>query len=580
MTITRRRAVQMLAAAPAVGAIAPAFAARPLLDPNGPAARELKAALGDKLLTVTSPLAECVKAKGAGADELFARIQNPYWLGDEPGLTQTLGWTEAWTSQPSPLAVAAESAADIARAVEIARRHDLKLAIKGGGHSYYGNSNAAGSLLIWTRRMDAVELHDSFAPVGAPVGSAGVPAVSVGAGAIWGRVHYRVMVEGGRYVQGGGCLTVGVSGFVMGGGFGSLSKSFGTGASNLLEAELVTADGQVRVVSAHREPELFFALRGGAGGSFGVVSRMTLRTDPLPATIGAVLFSVEAKNDAAWAKLATRMVDVYADRLFEPRWGEQIRFGPGRRISVAMLFHGLTKAEAEAVWAPFFAGIRAAPADYGWREEPVVIATPGRRFWDPEFLRSLPGVVLPDSRPDSPDANVFWATNKGEAAQVLHAYESAWLPQGLLAKERRPALVDALIAASRDWNVSLHTNKGMAGGDPAAIARVRETAMNPAVCDAFALLICAADAPPGYPGIPGHEPDVAQGRKEKALVKAAMAPIRRLVPDAGAYVSEADYFQADWQRAFWGGNYGRLLAAKRRYDQAGVFTGHQTVGSA
>lgn len=578
MTITRRRAVQMLAAAPALGAVGPALARQPL-DPNGAAARELKAALGDKLLSVTSPLAECVKAKGAGADALFGRIQNPYWLGDEPGLTQTLGWTEAWTSQPSPLAVAAETAADIAKAVEIARRHDLKLAIKGGGHSYYGNSNAAGSLLIWTRRMDAVELHDAFAPVGAPAGSAGVPAVSVGAGAIWGRVYRKVMVEGGRYVQGGGCLTVGVAGFVMGGGFGMLSKTYGTGASNLLEAEVVTADGQVRIVSAHRDPELFFAFRGGAGGSFGVVSRMTLRTDPLPETIGAVLFSVEAKSDVAWAKLATQMVDFYADRLFEPRWGEQIRFGPGRRISVAMLFHGLSKGEAEAVWAPFLDAIRAAPGDYGWREEPVVIAAPGGRFWDPSFLRSLPGVVLPDSRPDAPDNNLFWATNKGEAAQVLHAYESAWLPQGLLAPDRRAALVGALMGASRDWSLSLHTNKGMAGGHPAAIARTRETAMNPAVCDAFALLICAADAPPAYPGIPGHEPDVAQSRKEKALVKAAMAPIRRLVPDAGAYVSEADYFQRDWQRAFWGENYGRLLAAKRRYDPAGVFTGHQTVGS-
>ena len=108
---------------------------------------------------------------------------------------------------------------------------------------------------------------------------------------------------------------------------------------------------------------------------------------------------------------------------------------------------------------------------------------------------------------------------------------------------------------------------------------MRETATNPAVCDAFALLICAADAPPAYPGIPGHEPDVAQGAKEKAAVQRAMAAIRRLVPDAGAYVSEADYFQQDWQRAFWGENYARLLKAKRRYDPGNLFTAHQTVGS-
>lgn len=578
MTFTRRQTIGLLAATPALGAAR--LSARAPLDPDGAAARELKAALGAKVIVPQSPLAACVAAGGAGADPLFKTLQNPYLLGDDPALTQTLGWTGAWTSQPSPLAVAAESAADIARAVDIARGHHLRVAIKGGGHSYYGNSNAAGSLLIWTRKMDAVAIHDAFVPAGAPTGIAGVEAVSVGAGALWGRVYRKVMVEAGRYVQGGGCLTVGVAGFVSGGGFGSLSKSFGTGASNLIEAEVTTADGRTRIVSAHQEPELFFALRGGAGGTFGILSRLTLRTDPLPPTIGAVQFSVLAETDAAWRALVARVIALYADKLFEPRWGEQLRFGPGRRLSVTMMFHSIAQAEAAAIWQPFFDALRAEPDVYRWRQEPLVIATAARHFWDPAFLRSLPDVVLPDSRPDAPQANIFWSSNLSEAGQVLHAYESAWMPAALLAPNRQGALADALVAASAEWSVTLHCNKGMAGGDPAAIARTRETAMNPAACDAFALLICAADAPPAYPGIAGHEPDVALGAKEAAAVRRAMAPIRRLVPDAGAYVSEADYFQKDFQRAFWGGNYARLMAAKRTYDPTNLFTAHQTVGSA
>lgn len=308
-------------------------------------------------------------------------------------------------------------------------------------------------------------------------------------------------------------------------------------------------------------------------------SRLTLRTEPLPATIGAIVFEVEARSEAAWRTLVERTIAFYADALFEPRWGEQFRFAPGRRLSATMVFHDLTQDEVKTLWKPFLDAIRAAPDDYAWRSEPGVIAAPARRFWDPAFLRSVPNVVLADSRPNASEANVFWASNLGEAGQVLHAYESAWLPQALLRPEGQPRLADALVEASRSWSVSLHTNKGLAGGDPAAIARTRATAMNPAACDAFALLICAADAPPGWPGIPGHEPDVAQGRKEKAAVARAMAPIRRLVPDAGAYLSEADYFQRDWQRAFWGDNYPRLLAAKRRYDPTDLFTAHQTVGS-
>ena len=537
---------------------------------------ELRARVGDRLFRVRSPLAEVVKAGGAGADELFARIQNPYLLGDEPGLTQTLGWVDGWTSQPSDFAVAAESAADVAAAVNFARKHGVRLVVKGGGHSYFGNSNAANSLLVWTRRMRGIDLHDAFVPQGSPGGATGVPAVSIGAGAIWGQVYDAVAVKGGRYVQGGGCLTVGVAGFVQGGGFGSLSKRFGTGASNLLEAEIVTADGRVRIVNAQREPELFFALRGGGGGTFGVVTRVTLRTDPLPEMLGAVLFKVSAKSDKAWRSLVAKIIEFYSSILFNPDWGEQLRF-EDRELSINMLFHGLSADRAKAIWRPFLDWVAASPEAYSMGGEPLVLAVPGRQFWNPDFLRSLPGVVLPDDRAGTSASNIFWASNRDEAAQVLHAYQSAWLPQGLLSPERQGVLVDALVAAAAEWTVTLHMNKGMAGGSPEALARVRQTATNPEVLDAFALVIVAAEEGPAWPGIPGHEPDVEKGRRQAAGVTRAMAPIRRLVPNAGAYMSEADYFQKDWKRAYWGGNYARLAAAKRTYDPRGIFTGHHMV---
>lgn len=543
-----------------------------------PAWDELRSRVGERLIPIDSPLAAAARSGGLGADALFKALKNPYYLGDDPSLTQTLGWVDAWTSQPSLMAVAAEGAADVAAAVDFARRHNLRLVVKGGGHSYFGNSNAANSLLVWTRRLDGVDLHDSFIPQGAPPGVAGEQAVSVGSGAIWGRVYDAVAAKGGRYVQGGGCLTVGVAGFVQGGGFGSLSKQFGTGAANLIEAEVVTADGRVRTVNAYRDPDLFFALRGGGGGTFGVVTNLTLRTHPLPSTIGAAMLAVEAGSGPAWRALVERMIAFYASDLFNPAWGEQLRFTPGRRLQATMVCHGLSQEQIETAWRPLLDWVAERGADYRLESPPAFIAIPGEKFWDPSFLRSMPGgLVLQDPRPGASPDDIFWASNLGEAGQVLNAFQSAWLPSRLLEPERQSSLVDALIAASKEWDVSLHTNKAIGGGSRYALEATAQTSTNPEVLDAFALLICAADGPPAWPGIPGHEPDVARGRREAAGVARAMQPIRALAPNAGAYVSEADYFQRDWQRAYWGEHYRRLSQIKRKYDPDNLFHGHHTV---
>src|SRR5271157_5901907 len=125
-------------------------------------------------------------------------------------------------------------------AVNFARKNNLRLVVKGGGHSYQGTSNAADSLLIWTRHMDSVVLHDAFLGAGCAGSAEPQPAVSVEPGAIWGHVYNEVTTKGGRYVQGGGCMTVGVAGLIQGGGFGSYSKAYGMAAASLLEAEVVT----------------------------------------------------------------------------------------------------------------------------------------------------------------------------------------------------------------------------------------------------------------------------------------------------------------------------------------------------
>ena len=585
----RRRLLQLAAApllSPVLARAAPAATAglsrvRPG-DPAWPSAaawQRFGAELQGALLPVRSPWPACIATPAsAQCAQLFKAAKNPYYLGDEVALTQTLGWVDAWTSAPSVYAVAARNAADVAAAVNFARENRLRLAVKGGGHSYQGTSNAPDSLLVWTRKMDAMQLHDAFVPQGCTAAPA--RAVSVGAGALWAHAYDAVTTRGGGYVQGGGCMTVGVAGLVQSGGFGSFSKAFGLAAAGLLEAEVVTADGAVRIANACTHPDLFWGLKGGGGGSLGVVTRLTLRVHPLPETFGAVNFTVRAGSDAAYRRLVGLVLDFYSGSLMNPHWGEQIRFRPGNVLGVSMVFQGLERSQAVAVWQPFLDALAAAPQDFSIDFAPLkIVSTSAREFWSPTLVKRTLGFISRDDRPGAPAGNVFWPGDQGQAGQFLHGYQSAWLPASLLAEDKRKSLADALFAASRHWPVSLHFNKGLAGAPEAARTAARDTAINPAAVDAFALVISGAGEQPAYPGVVGHEPNRAEARQRTQSIERAMNELRKVAPQPGSYVSESNYFEPDWQRSFWGANYERLLAVKNKYDPEGLFFVHHGVGS-
>src|ERR1700684_1990314 len=264
-------------------------------------------AVGGRLSKIVSPWEAAAKAPDNPATvSLFKAVRNSFHNSETPAFTQSLGWIDAWISKPSEYMVAAESAADVAEAVKFATAHNLRLVVKGGGHSYLGGSNAPESLLIWTKPMRAIELHDAFVPQGCEGRTAPQHAVSIGAGAMWVEAYDAVTTKAGRYVQGGGCTSVGVAGLVQSGGFGSMSKGFGTAAAGLLEAEIVTADGVVRTVNACLDPELFWALKGGGGGSWGVVTRLTLRAHELPEFFGYVGGTIKAASDAPFRAFVGR----------------------------------------------------------------------------------------------------------------------------------------------------------------------------------------------------------------------------------------------------------------------------------
>jgi len=159
--------------------------------------------------------------------------------------------------------VRAEALSDVVETIKFARAHDLTLRPRSGGHSYVGVSTGAGAIQLDLTRMRWVRYD------------AGVATVQAGARLF--DVH-DTLDGHGRTIPTGTCPTVGVSGLTLGGGVGVESRLLGLTCDTLTEAVVVTADGAVHRTSASREPSLFWALRGGGGGNFGVVTRYTFRT--------------------------------------------------------------------------------------------------------------------------------------------------------------------------------------------------------------------------------------------------------------------------------------------------------------
>ena len=549
--------------------------------PNAARWRELERAVGGNLVRPGPLTGVCASApNGDSCRELVQNLHNPFFIGDQVSGTQVSGWLGAWTPAPSAWAVAARTAADVVAAVNFARVHNLRLVVKGGGHSYQGTSNAADSLLIWTRAMNAIQLHESFVAKGCAHVQEPTPAVTVETGAMWIDVYDAVTTKGGRYAQGGGCTSVGVAGLIQSGGFGSFSKRYGTAAGSLLEAEVVTADGALRTVNACRDPELFWAIKGGGGGSMGVLTRVTLRTHELPERFGAVGARIKAASAVAFERLIARFVDFYAGSLCDPHWGEQASIRPDDTLRLSFVSEGLDTPQQTAIWQPFFDWVDASPDDFTFSEPRWIGSTPARGWWDVEGRRRRGSdAMIADGRPGAPSHHAWWDGDKEQVGAFLHGYDSLWVPATLLRPEERPRLVQALIAASRHMDVGLHFNKGLAGAPADAIAAARDTATNPGVIDAFALALIATGDAAQYPGLPGRAPIGAEARHNATAVDQATAELRKVAPNAGSYVSESNYFNSSWQESFWGSNYARLRAAKAKYDPDGLFIVHHGVGS-
>lgn len=513
-----------------------------------------------------------------------ARLFNPWFLEEQPGATQSTGMYRAWESTASEYAIAARSVADIVAGVDFARENKVRLVVKGTGHDYYGRSTGPRrSLLLWTHHMRGVTVHRKFVPDGAPEGTEAVAAVTTRAGNRWLEA-YKAASANGLYIQGGGCTSVGAcGGFALGGGFGSFSKRYGSGAAGVLEMTVVIANGSVVTANEYQNPDLYWALRGGGGGTFGVVTSMTVLAHPEPKISGWISGPIVAKSDRAFEELLRAYLDFCANTLSTPTWGEGVILNPDYGMATTMntglnvmqigtTFLDIPTDQAEAAWEKFLGPLRSRPQDFDVNVK--FSAKPFALRWKPTTQEAIF-----DDRPQAPKGYFWWKGNASEVAAYWGGYDGRGVPFSMTQGANAAVLAKALFDASRTSLILWQTNKALYGEHPEARRRDKSTSINPAVFNNIAFITIGAWRQGKYPGIKGHEPIASESQSQFDGVMSASAILRAVTEDGGSYSNEGNYFEEDWRRQFWGSNYPRLLQIKRKYDPTNLFTVHKGVGS-
>lgn len=280
--VSRRRALGLLGGAGAAGLLAACSTSR------SPSPRPTRTA--QPLPTVGLPTAP---AHAASADwaALARKLHGALRRDRDPGYVDAYRLFDPRFDGIRPVAVASVvSAHDVAHCLDFARRFDLPISIRSGGHSYLGASTGRG-LVIDVRPLNQILIGDGTATIG--TGAALVDVYS-------GLASHNVAIPAGS------CPTVGLGGLALGGGVGVVTRKYGLTCDRIAAATVVTATGDTVTADPNQHPDLYWALRGG-GGNFGVVTDLTLTTHPTVPLSHAFLvwpWSAAAQVVAAWQAFA------------------------------------------------------------------------------------------------------------------------------------------------------------------------------------------------------------------------------------------------------------------------------------
>ncbi|KAK1579368.1 uncharacterized protein LY79DRAFT_672528 [Colletotrichum navitas] len=434
---------------------------------------------------------------------------------------------------------------DIVAGLAFAQQNNVRLVIKNTGHDQNGKGTGKGALSLWTHNLK----DKTFIPAYKSSYYTG-PAVKLGAGVQGGEAAAFAHENGGYRVVVGSCPTVGVvGGYTQGGGHSALSGVYGLAADNVLEWEVVTADGKLLTATPQKNKDLYWALSGSGPGTYGVVVSMTTRVFP-DAAVGAASYSFSiastgGSEDAYWKAVSTfheQMLPLLDKGVYTTYSVTNTSF-----IVLAFIAPSHNQTELETLMQPM---LTALVRQNGLSPESVNLQTTG--------ASNIYDLLAANVWPILENASLVAAQG---GRLVTRANLKTDLP-GVMAAMRKITSGGTFYLACTGINTTTSSVVPPVA-DNAVLPAWRDTSLSCLIGTAWAW---------------GQSWDPVSGW-QKELINEILPAIEAVTPNSGAYLNEANFAQRDWQRQFYGKNYGQLVAIKKLYDPHDMFYAVTAVGS-
>ncbi|KAI7902190.1 uncharacterized protein BX663DRAFT_512034 [Cokeromyces recurvatus] len=439
---------------------------------------------------------------------------------------------------------------DIATVIRFAAKRHIAFNIKNSGHDYLGRSTSPDSITVWTHSLQRIEFHTSFQPEGCNKQLSHQDGFfTLGGGVKWLDAYqaadrYNVTIVGGAQP---GVSTTG--GWLQGGGHSILTPTLGLGVDQVVQLQVVLTNGSFITVNACQYPDLFWALRGGGGGTFGVVTEATVKTHPY---VELQTLHVAITSDLPHAIRALFLEFArYAPYWAEDGWGGYLTYHD-KGIEFIYSNPRLSVEAAAASVKPFFDFVNANPHTKFYNQiQWDASSQPG--FY-PFYMNILNTKKLPIGIPVHTSSRLIprelFATNETISRMVDAIMEGASITHS----DILPPMSFQILAVTP---FHVQDSKG-------------ETSVQPAFRKAVWHLIFGETYKQSTP--------LSVRKKIIKRVSKAADPIRRLTPGSGAYFNEADLLEPVWHQSFWGDNYERLAKIKKKYDPTQFFNCWKCIG--